>query len=384
MTIKECNSFRKPCVYRLNFPNGMSYIGKSKDLSKRIGIYEKFPNSSNKELSSAIKEFGLGSVDIDILVEVKATDDVSLELCLSILEIRFIRELNTIFPNGYNVSFGGEVLGIPIEHLTTDKDFVKSYSTNAKVLLVYDLRGDFVEEFPSISRFAYEKGVEEDSVRLFVGKMKPYKEQWYLREKRYDYIPNHIEVPYYEVKERVKYKDVIETRVIEKERVVFTYSPALKYDMNGDFCGEYASKSEACRTFLNNSNVGWAEYRNGYILFKKVDDNYPKKIEPYYILQKKVLKDYYVPADELENKEILDTFSDIDNHKHALCVDGKYTNIKHQFRIGQYTLNGELVKTYDSIRDASHETGIRYSQIYSCVKGTVRKASGFLWKKLDE
>lgn len=384
MNLKEAKKYFRPCIYCLDFPNGKSYVGKTKDLGKRMQVYEKFPDSSNKELSSAIREYGWDNMDIRILVELKVSDVVSLELCLSILEIRYIREMNTIMPNGYNISLGGEVLGIPIECLTTDKDFVKSYSTNAKVLLVYDLRGDFVEEFPSIARFAYEKGVEEDSVRLFVGKMKPYKEQWYLREKRYDYIPNHIEVPYYEVKERVKYKDVIETRVIEKERVVFTYAPALKYDMNGDFCGEYSNKSEACRTFLNNSNVGWAEYRNGYILFKKVDDNYPKKIEPYYILQKKVLKDYYVPADELENKVILDTFSDIDNHKHALCVDGKYTNIKHQFRVGQYTLNGELVKSFDSIRDASHETGIRYSQIYACVKGTVRKANGFLWKKLDE
>lgn len=384
MNLKEAKKYFRPCVYCLDFPNGKNYVGKTKDLGKRMQVYEKFPDSSNKELSSAIREYGWDNIDIRILVELKVSDAISLELCLSILEIRYIREMNTIMPNGYNISLGGEVLGIPIEHLTTDKDFVKSYSTNAKVLLVYDLRGDFVEEFPSISRFAYEKGVEEDSVRPFVGKIKPFKEQWYLREKRYDYIPNHIEVPYYEVKERVKYKDVIETRVIEKERVVFTYAPALKYDMNGDFCGEYSNKSEACRTFLNNSNVGWAEYRNGYILFKKIDDNYPKKIEPYYILQKKILKDYYVPADELENKETLESFIDIDNQKHALCIDGKYTNIKHQFRVGQYTLNGELVKTYDSIRDASHETGIRYSQIYACVKGTVRKASGFLWKKLDE
>jgi hypothetical protein len=384
MNLKEAKKCFRPCVYCLDFPNGKSYVGKTKDLGKRMRVYEKFADSCNKELSFAISEYGWDNIDIRILVELKVSDAVSLELCLSILEIRYIREMNTIMPNGYNISLGGEVLGIPIEYLTTDKDFVKSYSTNAKVLLAYDLRGDFVEEFPSISRFAYEKGVEEDGVRLFVGKMKPFKEQWYLREKRYDYIPNHIEVPYYEVKERVKYKDVIETRVIEKERVVFTYAPALKYDMNGDFCGEYSNKSEACRTFLNNSNVGWAEYRNGYILFKKIDDNYPKKIEPYYILQKKVLKDYYVPIYELEDKIILDTFTDIDNHKHALCVDGKYTNIKHQFRVGQYTLNGELVKTFDSIRDASHETGIRYSQIYACVKGTVKKASGFLWKKLEE
>lgn len=384
MNLKEAKKCFRPCIYCLDFPNGKSYVGKTKDLGKRMQVYEKFPDSSNKELSSAIREYGWDSIGIRILVELNVSDAVSLELCLSILEIRYIRELNTIMPNGYNVSLGGEVLGIPIEHLTTDKDFVKSYNTNAKVLLVYDLRGDFVEEFPSISRFAYEKGVDEDSVRSLVGKMKPFKEQWYLREKRYDYIPNHIEVPYYEVKERIKYKDVVKEQIIERERVVYRYAPALKYDMNGDFCGEYESKSAACRTFLKNTKCEWAEYKGGYILFKKVDDNYPKKIEPYYILTKKVLKDYYVPASELEDKKILDSYIDADNHKHALCVNGKYTNIKLQFKVGQYLLNGELVKTFDSIRDASHETGIAYSQIYNCLKGNSSKAAGYKWKKLDE
>ena len=371
------------CVYCLTFPNGMRYIGKAKDLSKRIDLYLKFSECNNKHLQGLIDEFGLDAIDVSILTQVSCKKDVDLDICLSLLEIKYIREMDTLYPSGLNVSLGGEVLGIPIEYITTDAEIIKSRQNGEKSILVYDLEGKFVEEHSSIARFSYDKGVDEDSVRGWIGKMKPYKDKWYLRFKRYDYAPLRIEVPIYEVKERVKYRDVIEERIVERKRVKYRFIPALKYDMNGRFCGEYPSKVEACRSFLKNSTCNWAEYRGGYILFKKVGEDYPKEIEPYYVLQKKILKDYYVPADELADKDLLDSFTDIGKTTHPLCINGKYTNIKHQFRVGQYSLTGELISTFDSIRDASHETGIAYSQIYACVKGTCKKSAGYKWHRIE-
>lgn len=385
MNLEEAKKLDYACVYCLVFPNGKKYVGKTKNLSDRLKLYLRF-DGTNKNLSSAIAEFGFLCVDISILSKVDCRNKVDLDLCLSILEIKYIRELNTLSPNGYNVSLGGEVLGIPVEYLTTDKDAINSYYDGNKPVLLYDLNGDFVREYPSIAACSYDNGWDDDVVRNVIGRHTPFYGKFFLRFKRYDYAPNKIELPKgYEVRERVKYKNVVKEVIVEKEREVFTYTPALRYDMNGNFCGEYKSKRDALRSFTNSKGIGWGEYANGYIIFKKKGDDYPKEIEPYHVLSKKVLGEYYVPASELPDIEVHEDWygktKTLSESSPSLHVDGKYTNIKHTFKVYQYKLNGEFVCEYDSIRDAAHETGISYAQIYNCLNGQTRKAAGYLWKK---
>ena len=384
MKIEEAKKCYYACVYCLEFPNGMKYVGKTKDLNKRMGLYLRF-ESTNKYLSEAIREFGWDSIEISVLSRVSCKDGVDLQLCLSILEIKYIRELCTLYPSGYNVSLGGECLGIPVEHLTTDKEVVKRFSDGSKCVLCYDLNGDFVKEYPSIANIAYDFGNSEEAIRHSIGKMKPFADKWFLRFKRYDYVPERIEVPVWEVRKRVKYKNVIQERIVEKEKVVTSYIHALKYDMNGDFCGEFKSKNDARRTYTKSNNVKWGEYCNGYILFKKVSDDYPKKIEDYTVLSKKQTKDYYVPANELEDIVIFKGDKKESGFRGSTfvpkCVDGKYTNIKHKFKVYQCDLSGNVLYVHDSIRDAADKSGISYSQIYNCLKGRTMKAAGFKWKK---
>lgn len=380
MKIKEITNHIS-CVYCLEFPNGLRYVGKTKDLASRMGLYLKF-SKNNKYLSDAFNEFGLDCVDVSVLREVKCNDDIDLELCLSILEIKYIRELGTVYPNGYNVSLGGEVLGIPVEHLTTDANYTKSYYGIEKCVLVYDLEGKLVDEYPSIAKLAYDKGWDEEFTRTAIGRMTPVYDQWFLRFKRYGYAPDTIDVPKVEIKERVKYEDKIIKRIIEKEVTIHTYVSALKYDKDGKFCGEYKSKRDACRTFCNSSNIGWGEYHNGYILFKKVDDNYPMEIEPMSVLALKQLKEYYVPASELPDKDI--KLVNAGRVCQPLRVDGKYTNLNNTFKVAQYDLGGKLIKVFDNMRDASYETGIAYSGIWACVMGRVGKCKGYKWAKYEE
>lgn len=384
MKIDEAKKLSISCVYCLEFPNGKKYVGKTKNLCKRLSLYLRF-NHVNDALYSAIKEFGWDSIDVIILRRLDCADSIDLDICLSILEVKYIRDLCTLYPLGYNISIGGECLGIPIECITTDSSVIERHNKGSKSVLLYDTDGLFVREYDSISRCAYDNGWDEDSVRSAIGKNKPFYGKYFLRLKRYDYVPNKIELPKgYEVRERVRYKNVVKEVVVKKEREVFTYTPALRYDMNGKFCGEYKSKSSALRLYTKNHCVDWGRYHNGYILFKKRDDNYPLEIEPYHILSKKVLGDYYVPASDLPDIEVNDDWSSVctssNLNKVFLCVNGKYTNIKHKFKVYQCNLNGELVAEFDSIRDASHETGIGYSLIYNCLRGATKKAAGYLWK----
>ena len=168
--------------------------------------------------------------------------------------------------------------------------------------------------------------------------------------------------------------------------------------LNGDFRGEYDCLKDACRAFTGSSSgMSYGVYRKGYILFKKRDDNYPTKIEPYTVLSKKVLGDYYVPASELPDKDCIKESKNtvVDRLKRErvvkcetlrtpLCVNGKYTNLNNTFKVAQYDLGGNLINVFDNMRDASAETGIAYSGIWACVMGRVNKCKGYKWVKYEE
>lgn len=50
----------------------------------------------------------------------------------------------------------------------------------------------------------------------------------------------------------------------------------------------------------------------------------------------------------------------------------------------QYSLDGNLIKTYSSIREAARETGFCASSIGDCTRGNSHQSYGFIWKALDD
>lgn len=58
-------------------------------------------------------------------------------------------------------------------------------------------------------------------------------------------------------------------------------------------------------------------------------------------------------------------------------------DLKEDYRkkkVIQYDLEGELVKVFDSISDASKQTEINKSSIAKCCRGERNKAGGFIWR----
>lgn len=373
MKIKDCLKRRDSCVYCMEFPNGMQYVGKTKDLGSRMKLYISDFSKGGSGVSKYIDEFGIDNVNVRILFSMSDQKDEDKEVCLSIMEIKYIRELNTLHPNGYNISVGGECLGIPVEYITTDKDAVKSFYKPNKFVLEYDLDGNFVKEYDSIARFAYEKGLSEDLVRSYLTKMKPLKDLCYIREKKYDHIPLKIIVDKYKIKEKVKYQTVIEKRIVTKD-VNHLEIPCVVYDYSGKFCGEFESLNKASLALGINTRLTLGKYKSGYIAYKRVSNDYPIKIESKDDLYGYVINEEYKPKDMLELAPRM-------KETGTMAYHSKHEKIKLEFPINQYKLNGEFVAQYKSIRDASLETGIQYSQIYACVNGKTRKAQGYIWKK---
>jgi hypothetical protein len=63
----------------------------------------------------------------------------------------------------------------------------------------------------------------------------------------------------------------------------------------------------------------------------------------------------------------------------------KYDNICDEFsgkmnEINQFSKDGDLIKTYSSISEASKLTGISKSIIFYCLKGKRKSAGGYIWR----
>jgi group I intron endonuclease len=80
----------------------------------------------------------------------------------------------------------------------------------------------------------------------------------------------------------------------------------------------------------------------------------------------------------LSPEEVLEEYDTLCSLKH---IKYKETCTKRSGkRIGQYTLEGEFIKTWDSIREAHRHTGADRAVIKRCCSGQARTAGGFIWK----
>lgn len=89
-------------------------------------------------------------------------------------------------------------------------------------------------------------------------------------------------------------------------------------------------------------------------------------------------------ADEKE-KELISIYSS--GISYNTNSGGKLTiENKHERKIKQYTLNGEYIKTWDSIKEAEKFVNVKYAQanIVSCCQGKKKRAYGYIWKYEDD
>lgn len=86
-------------------------------------------------------------------------------------------------------------------------------------------------------------------------------------------------------------------------------------------------------------------------------------------------------GNKLDNRvENLEWVSSKENNAHAVKNSLK---VNRCFRVSQYTLDNTLVKTFDSVRQAMKETGIRDTRICQTCKGNIPSCGGYLWEYTD-
>lgn len=91
---------RKNFVYLLTFQSGKSYVGVSSNPHRRLKEHWSRAQEGTYALSYALKKYG--EPQLRILAETRTKEEAFA------LEIKFIAEMKTLAPNGYNMTKGGE------------------------------------------------------------------------------------------------------------------------------------------------------------------------------------------------------------------------------------------------------------------------------------
>lgn len=99
----------KGYIYKItNSITHQIYIGQTTRSVEFRWWQHKYPNSKMSLLKRAIKEYGENSFIIEILEEICHENRQELSILLNAIEIKYIKENNSLYPNGYNVLKGGK------------------------------------------------------------------------------------------------------------------------------------------------------------------------------------------------------------------------------------------------------------------------------------
>lgn len=102
----ECAGFfmSNNILYRLTFPNGKVYIGiTTEPLTRRVRRHVLYAKQNKAyALSAAIRKYGENSFLVEHLASALCWED------LLLLERQVISQYNSVCPNGYNMTGGGE------------------------------------------------------------------------------------------------------------------------------------------------------------------------------------------------------------------------------------------------------------------------------------
>ena len=172
-------------VYKYEFPNGMIYIGVTKNT---IQVRREQGYQHNRQLQDAVKQFGWNNVTTEILEENLSEDEAFSK------EIDYIGLLNANDPRkGFNVSKGGKATFAGLKHTEEHKKYMSSVLTGKtfsqthidnlkhshafqrKSVSQYSKNGKFIQHFNSLADAAACVGGCKANISRAVLNGKPYK-----------------------------------------------------------------------------------------------------------------------------------------------------------------------------------------------------------------
>lgn len=251
--------------------NGKLYIGCTNDFEKRKKIHLQLRKTEDCLFHQMIAEHGEDVFEWTILETVDTQEKAYKR------EQYYIKELNTIYPNGYNMTIGG-----------------RSHSLkNSKPIVCLTLDGHYVKRYLSSAQAVFEDGYIMSSVLdCCKGKIRRHKDKVFMYEE--DYIKNGARL------------------YVKPEPNCMT--PIIQCDMQGNFIARYKSVNEAaektgsCRTTISGNLTGDYKSANGFIFV--YEHNFPIKDIEAHQKRKKGRKVAQVDPNTNEIIEVFDRMAD--------------------------------------------------------------------------
>lgn len=311
-------------------------------------------------------------------MSVRDSDDLS--LCLSILEVKYIREQDCIYPKGYNTSIGGELLGIPVDVIET-RFGVNATGYAGKSILVYDKDGNFVSEHPSVTKCAYALGVPNSCISNAIDKIALVRSTYMVREKKYGDIPQKI-LPFAPqvVKKTVVEKEVEVEKVFVKKELS---NASIMYDEYGEYVGIFESTHQVRKYIGIDCRFPFGREYHGYYLFRYNGGEIKKSLG---VFTSKMLTttmyDDILALGDAENIGDMISLKVVDEEKEEAVRKEHHRKITRQ--INKYSLDGEFLASYDKIADAAAANDVFESGIRACCNRKTRRCGGFIYRFADD
>ena len=171
------------CYEIKNLINNKSYIGITINFIKRMKQHKR--NSSNSLIHQAIVEYGEDNFSYTILAE-----NLTLEEAEE-MEIKLIKEKNTLAPNGYNLAKGGLYGGTKVKITDEQIAYIKQHR-DLPMYVLYD-------KFSDLICYDYFKQIYYDKARKDI---KPTVEEY----------PYNLQFSTQFIKTKLTYQDIVEIR----------------------------------------------------------------------------------------------------------------------------------------------------------------------------
>lgn len=379
----EMKSNHFACVYRLRFPNGKVYVGKSKDIGKRVDVYERktsgrwADSSTGTALYGAIRLYGLESVECEVLFRLNSASGVDwekdLDYALGIVEMRWIKESRSNEKDyGYNSTEGGEMFGVKsmerVKEVEVEKQRIvwkdvvveRERQTNGVPVVGYNVNGNYIGEWPS--RVAFSREVLGITKTADYGVWK----NGYIMYEKGEKVEENVE-SYDEYLTRVNAaKEKAEE--IRRGRIEQIMEESEKRTQRGVvMCGRDYVEVARFDSMKDAAEQTGIPYSSIYAVVRK-GKGCAQKFHFYW-------------ADEWEEngckppKEVFET-ERVPRTHNKKSVLGRIVQLNRKY---------EVVETYEDINVAAEATGLRYSSIYAAAKkGKDAFAGMFHWRFEDD
>ena len=292
-----------------NLFNGKSYVGQTRvTLEKRKSQHLRDAKSDDSNhFHIALAQYGLSGFDWSILDEFEGTKEEVIHALNVAEEYHILKRRTFLDEYGYNATKGGyssDVFSEQVKRLSNKGGRVR--------ILQYDLKGNYLREFPSMQSIADEFGCKSVGTVIFDKQWRGF--QWRRRDGLE--IPKKIS-PYIKPK---------------RSSAVIVYTP------DGKFYNEYESINKCTKDLGKqlsikefSESISRPSYlKDSMLVFRMRDREYPKTITI----------DYRYPKNKDFEKDTI-----------------------KRLPVLQYTSDGYFVKEFPSTIDAHRETGVSEKSI---------------------